>query len=303
MLTKLSFTTKTHALSRQDGNNEQTVGLYRPHNLQNTPKLTSLKRLLMYNFMFTVCCFNFIIIIIIILQCFWPVCSLLLQGQVSTATVPHTYFKYAPALQSISSSFHLEMRSAAQMSEHQTPVNQNVKRGETGDEASVKRNFCRAAIRRAGSINEEQSHHMSQALQIHLNHPGNTWKTVQGVYICVRACVHQGFSEGISHLDWCAQPGPHFHSFGRQSGPTLTGGSHDFGRLSSSEFPECSIRLHDVRLCCLCVSPAEQDGLAPSLTRGIVKMQTDSEAPRVRGKRGRDPRSNSIIEIVSRLNY
>lgn len=42
---------------------------------------------------------------------------------------------------------------------------------------------------------------------------------------------------------------------------------------------ECSKRLHDVRLCCLCVSPVEQDGLAPSLTRAVVEMQTDSEAP------------------------
>lgn len=60
-------------------------------------------------------------------------------------------------------------------------------------------------------------------------------------------------------------------------------------------------RLYDVTLCCLCVPSAEQDGLAPSLTHPSENTNWQQGSLRER-QRGRDLRSNSIIEIVFHLN-
>lgn len=117
------------------------------------------------------------------------------------------------------------------------------------------------------------------------------------VCLCASRCFRRCKSPSL-----CVQPNRDFHSFGRKLRSTLTGESHDFGSCRHLHLNfQAFKRLQDVRLCCLCVSSAERDGLAPSLTRASENTTWQRGSLRER-QRGRDPRSNSIIEMVSHLN-
>lgn len=133
------------------------------------------------------------------------------------------------------------------------------------------------------------------------DHPGSTQKTVQRMYVCAR--VHQGVSEGVSHLDCVCTARPLF-LFLQQTVRTeshrreLTFSAVGIFIWISERSRGCAMSDYVV---CACVSSEEQDGLAPSLTRHRENATWQRGSMRER-QGGRDLRSNSIIEILTHLN-